>query len=215
MKKVYSRPRSLKKVTYHYCPGCGHSIVHRLLCEVFDEMSIQDMVIGIPPPGCSVFTYNYLYRHTLSRGFGHLATPGVDGPWEPRYLLGTVPVRDDGSALFHVPANTPITLPAEMVNASLASTVPLPQRLYMAKLLFARMMARSVPTATWPGMPKMMMRAGVIRNPPPTPKMPVSRPTVSPMIPAINEAKPRNMSDQTGPVTVRIHERRGLKPACL
>ncbi len=60
MKKVYSRPRSLKKVAYHYCPGCGHSIVHRLLCEVFDEMSLQDRVVGIPPPGCSVFTYNYL-----------------------------------------------------------------------------------------------------------------------------------------------------------
>ena len=57
-----------------------------------------------------VFSYNYLYRHTLKRGFGHLATPGVDGPWEPRYILGTVPVKADGSALFTVPANTPISL---------------------------------------------------------------------------------------------------------
>ncbi|HUT91238.1 MAG TPA: SUMF1/EgtB/PvdO family nonheme iron enzyme [Thermoguttaceae bacterium] len=57
-----------------------------------------------------VFTYNYVYRHTSRRGFGHLATPGIDGPWEPRFLLGTVPVRDDGSALFTVPANTPLTV---------------------------------------------------------------------------------------------------------
>ncbi len=57
-----------------------------------------------------LFTYNYLYRDTLSRGFGHLATPGVDGPWEPRFLLGTVPVEEDGSALFQVPANTPISV---------------------------------------------------------------------------------------------------------
>lgn len=57
-----------------------------------------------------LFTYNYLYRDTGNRGFGHLATPGVDGPWEPRYLLGTVPVREDGSALFTVPANTPISV---------------------------------------------------------------------------------------------------------
>ena len=57
-----------------------------------------------------LFTYNYLYRHTLKRGFGHLATPGVDGPWEPRYILGTVPVNEDGSALFKVPANTPISV---------------------------------------------------------------------------------------------------------
>ncbi|MEW6358426.1 MAG: SUMF1/EgtB/PvdO family nonheme iron enzyme [Planctomycetota bacterium] len=57
-----------------------------------------------------LFTYNYVYRHSGKRGFGHLATPGVDGPWEPRYLLGTVPVRDDGSALFRVPANTPVSV---------------------------------------------------------------------------------------------------------
>ena len=57
-----------------------------------------------------VFTYNYVYRHTSRRGFGHLATPGIDGPWEPRFLLGTVPVREDGSALFSVPANTPLTV---------------------------------------------------------------------------------------------------------
>jgi formylglycine-generating enzyme required for sulfatase activity len=57
-----------------------------------------------------LFSYNYVYRDAGSRGFGHLATAGVDGPWEPRYLLGTVPVREDGSALFSVPANVPISV---------------------------------------------------------------------------------------------------------
>ncbi len=60
MRKVYSRPKSLKKAVFHYCPGCGHSIVHRLICELIDEMHLQDKAIGIPPPGCSVFTYYYL-----------------------------------------------------------------------------------------------------------------------------------------------------------
>ncbi|MCP4682200.1 MAG: 2-oxoglutarate oxidoreductase [Desulfobacterales bacterium] len=60
MKKVYERPRFLKKAVFHYCPGCGHSIVHRLVCELADEMNIQDRLLGIPPPGCSVFTYNYI-----------------------------------------------------------------------------------------------------------------------------------------------------------
>ncbi len=59
MEKVYTRPRSLKKVTFHYCPGCGHSIVHRIMCEVIDEMTLQERIIGIPPPGCSVFAYHY------------------------------------------------------------------------------------------------------------------------------------------------------------
>lgn len=60
MKKVYSRPKSLKTTPFHYCPGCGHSIVHRLIAEVIDEMDLQDKAIGIPPPGCSVIAYNYL-----------------------------------------------------------------------------------------------------------------------------------------------------------
>ena len=44
---------------FHYCPGCGHSIIHRVMCEVIDEMDLQDKAIGIPPPGCSVFAYDY------------------------------------------------------------------------------------------------------------------------------------------------------------
>lgn len=59
MEKIYTRPKSLKKAVFHYCPGCGHSIVHRLICEVIDEMNLQERVIGIPPPGCSVFAYYY------------------------------------------------------------------------------------------------------------------------------------------------------------
>jgi len=60
VKKVFGRPRLLKKVYFHYCAGCGHSIIHRLLCEVVDEMHIEERVFGTPPAGCSVFAYNYL-----------------------------------------------------------------------------------------------------------------------------------------------------------
>jgi 2-oxoglutarate ferredoxin oxidoreductase subunit beta len=59
MKVVYSRPKSLKRRPFHYCPGCGHSIVHRVMCELIDEMNLQERIIGIPPPGCSVFAYYY------------------------------------------------------------------------------------------------------------------------------------------------------------
>jgi len=59
MDKIYTRPKSLKKAVFHYCPGCGHSVVHRIICEVIDEMNLQERVIGIPPPGCSVFAYQY------------------------------------------------------------------------------------------------------------------------------------------------------------
>ncbi len=60
MKKVYSRPRFLKKRSFHYCAGCGHSIVHRLMAEVIDEMDLHQRVVGVNSAGCSVFAYNYL-----------------------------------------------------------------------------------------------------------------------------------------------------------
>ncbi|HNX22596.1 MAG TPA: thiamine pyrophosphate-dependent enzyme [Spirochaetota bacterium] len=59
MEKIFTRPKSLKNAVFHYCPGCGHSIIHRLICEVIDELNIQDKTIGVPPPGCSVFAYYY------------------------------------------------------------------------------------------------------------------------------------------------------------
>ncbi|TAN36791.1 MAG: hypothetical protein EPN23_08270 [Verrucomicrobia bacterium] len=58
-----------------------------------------------------IFTYDYYYRNQQDKWrFGHLATAGIDGPWEPRCLLGTVPVHEDGSVLCKVPANTPVSL---------------------------------------------------------------------------------------------------------
>ncbi|PLX42639.1 MAG: 2-oxoglutarate oxidoreductase [Deltaproteobacteria bacterium] len=59
MKKVYTRPKYLKPVANHYCPGCGHSIVHRLVAEVFEEMDIGERAIGVAPAGCAVLAYNY------------------------------------------------------------------------------------------------------------------------------------------------------------
>jgi 2-oxoglutarate ferredoxin oxidoreductase subunit beta len=59
MKQVFSRPQSLKDAVFHYCPGCGHSIVHRLIAEIIDELNIRGKVIGVPPAGCAVLAYNY------------------------------------------------------------------------------------------------------------------------------------------------------------
>ena len=58
-KKVFERPDSLKHVPSHYCPGCGHSIAHRLVAECLDEMGLREVTIGVPPVGCAVLAYNY------------------------------------------------------------------------------------------------------------------------------------------------------------
>ena len=57
---VYQKPKVLNDTPMHYCPGCSHGVVHRLIAEVIEEMDIQDKTIGIAPVGCAVFAYNYL-----------------------------------------------------------------------------------------------------------------------------------------------------------
>ncbi len=57
---IYSKPGTLTETPTHYCPGCGHGVVHRVLMEVVKEMGIQDKTIGIAPVGCSVFAYHYM-----------------------------------------------------------------------------------------------------------------------------------------------------------
>lgn len=57
---VYKRPGTLTDTPFHYCPGCGHSVIHRVIMEVIEEMGIQDKTIGVAPVGCSVFAYHYM-----------------------------------------------------------------------------------------------------------------------------------------------------------
>ena len=56
---VFEKPHALADVKLHYCPGCTHGIIHRLVAEAIDELGIEGTTIGIAPVGCSVFAYNY------------------------------------------------------------------------------------------------------------------------------------------------------------
>lgn len=58
--KVYARPRLLDDRNTHYCPGCSHGVVHRIIAELIDEMGLEDNTIGVAPVGCAVFAYNYI-----------------------------------------------------------------------------------------------------------------------------------------------------------
>ena len=60
MELVYEKPDTLTDTRFHYCPGCGHGVVHRVLMEAIDELGIQDQTIGVAPVGCSVFAYHYM-----------------------------------------------------------------------------------------------------------------------------------------------------------
>ena len=57
---VYHKPKTLVDVSMHYCPGCAHSTVHKLIMEAVDELGIQEQTIGVAPVGCAVFAYDYM-----------------------------------------------------------------------------------------------------------------------------------------------------------
>ena len=60
MQTVFKRTPILKDCPTHYCPGCVHGIMHRLVAESIDELGIRGRTIGIAPVGCAVLAYNYL-----------------------------------------------------------------------------------------------------------------------------------------------------------
>lgn len=60
MEVVYEKTKVLTETPTHYCPGCGHGVVHRVLMEVIDEMGIGEQTVGVAPVGCSVFAYFYM-----------------------------------------------------------------------------------------------------------------------------------------------------------
>ena len=56
---VFEKPNALTEAPLHYCPGCTHGIIHRLVAEALDELGVTGRTIGVASVGCSVFTYNY------------------------------------------------------------------------------------------------------------------------------------------------------------
>ncbi|OPY01984.1 MAG: 2-oxoglutarate oxidoreductase subunit KorB [Syntrophorhabdus sp. PtaB.Bin184] len=70
MKKVYTRPKTMKEAHFHYCPGCGHGIINRLLMEVIDEMGLRERAICVAPAGCGMLVYNYFDIDTLESAHG-------------------------------------------------------------------------------------------------------------------------------------------------
>ena len=67
---VFQKPKALADVPLHYCPGCTHGIVHRLVAEAIDELGIEGRTIGIAPVGCSVMAYDYFRCDMIEASHG-------------------------------------------------------------------------------------------------------------------------------------------------
>ena len=73
--KTYTRPSVLREQVTHYCPGCGHGIVHRLLAEIIEERGLRGKTVGLMPVGCAVIGYDYLDIDVCEAAHGR--TPAV------------------------------------------------------------------------------------------------------------------------------------------
>lgn len=70
MQKVFERPKALTETEFAYCPGCLHSVAHRMIAEVLDELDIIHNTIGICPVGCAVFMYEYMACDMIEASHG-------------------------------------------------------------------------------------------------------------------------------------------------
>ncbi len=79
MKKIASYPDSLTEKHFHYCPGCTHGTVHRLIAEIMDELDIREETIGVAPVGCAVLAYEYFDcdMHEASHGRAPAVATGI------------------------------------------------------------------------------------------------------------------------------------------
>ncbi|UWG95699.1 thiamine pyrophosphate-dependent enzyme [Dehalobacter sp. DCM] len=77
MQTVFERPKALSDVSMHYCPGCTHGIIHRLVAEVLDELNITDKTIGVAPVGCAVLAYNYFECDMAQAAHGRAPAVGT------------------------------------------------------------------------------------------------------------------------------------------
>lgn len=70
MQKVFERPKSLSNVPLSYCAGCLHSVTHRLIAEVIDELDLMERTVGVCPVGCAVFMYEYMECDMIEASHG-------------------------------------------------------------------------------------------------------------------------------------------------
>lgn len=88
---VYQKTNGLTDAELHYCPGCTHGIVHKLVAETLDEMDVLDRTIGVAPVGCAVFAYNYFNcdMHEAAHGRAPAVATGIRRASDPGTIVFT------------------------------------------------------------------------------------------------------------------------------
>ena len=97
MQTIYEKSKGLQATELHYCPGCSHGIVHKLIAEVLEEMDALDTAIAVCPVGCSVFAGNYFAFDTIEAAHGRAPAVATavkrTHPDQPVFTRGTATWR--------------------------------------------------------------------------------------------------------------------------
>jgi len=98
---VYQKSKGLTDAELHYCPGCTHGIVHKLVAEVLEEMGVLGNTIGVAPVGCSVMAYNYFNcdMHEAAHGRAPAVATGIKRVSEPGTIVFTYQGDGDLAAI--------------------------------------------------------------------------------------------------------------------
>ena len=88
---VYKKPELMNDVQMHYCPGCSHGVVHKLVAEVIEEMGMEDKAVGVSPVGCAVFAYRYLDIDWQEAAHGRASAAGPTVWYSPIRATATWP----------------------------------------------------------------------------------------------------------------------------
>ena len=98
---VYQKTKGLTDAELHYCPGCTHGIVHKLVAEVLEEMGVLGNTIGVAPVGCSVFAYNYFNcdMHEAAHGRAPAVATAIKRVSEPGTMVFTYQGDGDLAAI--------------------------------------------------------------------------------------------------------------------
>ena len=86
---VYKKPDLMNDTPMHYCPGCSHGVVHKLVAEVIEEMGMADKTVGVCPVGCAVFAYRYLDIdwQEAAHGRAPAVATGIKRCWPDRLVF--------------------------------------------------------------------------------------------------------------------------------
>ena len=86
---VYKKPELMNEVPMHYCPGCSHGVVHKLIGEVIEEMEMEEKTVGVSPVGCAVFAYRYLDIdwQEAAHGRAPAVATGIKRLWPDRLVF--------------------------------------------------------------------------------------------------------------------------------